>query len=208
MPSDYFRIELDIKPSELSSANEAKWQQYNVDGGSIINVGQPPSYYYPDVINAIEHKSRLDRNYFNKVEALLDIIDLIKYLHGIDLECLSDRQLEFMEDTLVFLQTGKRNTPLYAWHTLIGDRSRYISGGESFRRTVRLRQSFDKMLGKSSEEDTDSEVSYSRDDSVLVNNSKHKVNVYKYITMWCKHKGGLNDLFYTLRFLYASIPSN
>lgn len=206
MPSDYFRIELDIKPSELSSANEAKWQQYNVDGGSIINVGQPPSYYYPDAINAIEHKSRLDRNYFNKVEALLDIIDLIKNSHGIDLECLSDRQLEFMEDTLVFLQTGKRNTPLYAWHTLIGDRSRYISVGESCRRTLRLRQSFEKMFGKRSDEDIDSEVVRSKDDVMSLNANKSNVYVYKYITMWCKHKGGLNDLFYTFRFLYASIP--
>ena len=206
MPSDYFRIELDIKPSELSSANEAKWQQYDANSGVLSDVGQPPSYYYPYAINAIEHKSRLDRNYFNKVEALLDVIDLIKCLNWISSESLSDRQLEFMEDTLVFLQTGKRNTPLYAWHTLIGDITRYISVGESCRRKLRLRQSFEKMIGKRSDEDIDSEVVRSKDDVMSLNANKSNVYVYKYITMWCKHKGGLNDLFYTLRFLHATIP--
>ena len=204
MPSDYFRIELDIKPSELSSANEAKWQQYNVGGGMIYNVGQPPSFYYPSDFNVIEHKSSLDRNYFNKVEALFDIVDLIRNLRGINLDDIFCRQLEFMEDTLVFLQTGKRNTPLYAWHTLIGDRTCYLSIGEFNRRKVRLQQSFESMLGRRVAEHSSCGAVRDRNDRELLDTVN--VNVYKYITMWCKHKCGLHDLFYTLKFLHTAIP--
>lgn len=88
---------------------------------------------------------------------------------------------EFLEDTIHFLTTGRRNMALEAWSSLI------IITDEG-NRVGRMPESMIKFF------DLDSPA------NVRSTDNAHLVNI---IQMWCSREGGLEDLIGTLHILFG-----
>lgn len=130
--------------------------------------------------------SRRDVYYFNRTDKFLEFIDIMLFelpsriprdpndVYGF----LSDRQIEFVEDTLHYLKTGSRKVSLETWSIIIDDMSSYIPRREREKRCFSIWNEF-----------------------LALGDVRKRESLNKYIIMWCGRDGGFRDLAYTLKFL-------
>lgn len=189
--SDHFRVSLDIAPS-----TEAYYKSSNLTGLVNETVDTKPHVMYIPASSLLD-KAFFDNNYFNKIETLFEAVEYFSFANDILFrqDCYSDRQIEFIKDTLKFLKTGERDTPLEVWKTLAGDNTRYLDQG--------TRMSIHSLLSQIAElagvrKSGPMTPDYSRETSY---EPMSPTEYGMYITMWCTHKGGLRDFIFSIWFL-------
>lgn len=165
--------------------------------GELGVYGRPPRKDIQEIDNPFKkviNEGRHVQGYWDKLETVEKLIEVMdnNLTHGIT-DLMShegprhhDRKLEFLEDTLKFLLTGRRAIPLEQWLVLIDDDSEYMSPIErrtTIGRIIEMRQEITKV------------------DKVY--------NQYgampTYISMWCEKPDGVRDMAYSLYF-YSFIP--
>lgn len=165
--------------------------------GELGVYGRPETEYiegrdnpYKKLIDA----GRNDLRYFERLETVENLITLMHQTPdpGIievsaypTIDRRPDRKLEFLEDTLTFLLTGRRRVPLEQWMILVDDGNRYMSHTERADCIARIKELRQQMR-----------------------HCKYVGSQYSdtatYISMWCEKPDGVQDMAYSLYFYSMS----
>ena len=132
-------------------------------------------------------KYSTDASLVNNTSFKLDVIDVVIDLYGAFPRFLSYQfddnylmhglNLEFLKDTLSYITTGSRDYSLVTWRELVERNPDYIVRTNGNQRWYHAKSNF------GIKKDTDLE---------------------HYISMWCSHSGGFEDMLYTTWILFGS----
>lgn len=181
---------INVWPSGAITSNDAKNMNlsYQVVGDSrypkvpinVMDEGDPR-------IQTLFARYGNDSNLIDNVAFKLEAIEIIRELYGAFGRFLAYQfdynylmhglNLEFLEDTLRFITTGKRDYSLLTWKELVARNPDYIVRTNGNQRWYHAKSNF------GIKKDTDLE---------------------HYISMWCSHSGGFEDMLYTTWILFGS----
>ena len=167
---------------ELGSYNQGELGVY----------GRPPNKYNEDTDNVYKvfiNKGRHQDGYFDRFDTIDELMEIMSSnypsalldLRRPDTREHHDRKLEFLEDTLCFLLTGRRKISLEQWMILIDTDESYMSEYE--------RKSLLDRVDNMRAEITRSKYAQMGHSAMAT-----------YISMWCEKPDGVRDMAYSLYF--------
>lgn len=160
--------------------------------GELGVYGRPPKKYNENTDNVFKvfiDKGRRQDGYFDRFDTIDELMEIMSANYPSALLDLRrpengehhDRKLEFLEDTMRFLLTGRRKMSLEQWMVLIDTEDRYMSESE--------RKSLLDRVAQMREEITRCKYAQMGHSSMAT-----------YISMWCEKPGGVRDMAYSLYF--------
>lgn len=173
----------------------------SIDGNTILDYERLGDTRYPKVpvVEHVNGEPRIQKMFIrygqepglkDNIEFKLDVIETVATLYGNFYRFLAYQfnynylmhglNLDFLEDTLQFISTGRRDFSLLTWKELVSRNPDYIVRTNGHEQWHRAKSNF---------------------------RIKKDTDLNHYISMWCSQTGGFEDMLYTTWILFGSPDS-
>lgn len=177
----------------LDTANEVRITHYSDTRVAEIVANPHIPTRVHKLIEPFYNLLRSDVYAMNKVENLLNFVDTVSTEHSVLFipftNPLEDSvYIEFINESLDFLETGKRKTDLMVYNNILPTYATLVS--------PMIKVDVDEVRQLAAEKKQLSER------TKAMNKITNVSDLVSYINMWCSHRGGFRDLVITLYLLH------